>query len=172
MTGEQREALLTLSPNWRLSLMIELCGETMHRKNSVRYIVAHDGSLAGEVDRGDIEAVTPLTPAAVASLWKAPRVLGSPWVIPTEPAPSQPVGNDVLNLWLQRAKKCSGVQVKGLGFHSEKRAKVRDPEFRRLSPAVQEELVGTNYDTLRRVYDEVTVEDMRREIDLVRSRSA
>lgn len=49
----------------------------------------------------------------------------------------------------------------GVGFHSEKRAGVRDPEFRKLPAAIQEEIAGTNYTTLRRIYDEVTAEDIR-----------
>jgi hypothetical protein len=38
---------------------------------------------------------------------------------------------------------------------------VRDPKFRQLPPAIQEEIAGTNYTTLRRIYDDVTVDDMR-----------
>jgi len=48
-----------------------------------------------------------------------------------------------------------------LGFHGEKRAGVRDPRFRQLPPKVQEELAGTNWETLRRIYDDVSVEEMR-----------
>ena len=48
-----------------------------------------------------------------------------------------------------------------MGFHSEKRSGVRDPEFRALPPAIQEELAGTSWKTLRGTYDEITVEDMR-----------
>ena len=44
---------------------------------------------------------------------------------------------------------------------SEKRSGVCDPEFRGLPPAIQEELAGMSWKTLRRAYDEITVEDMR-----------
>ena len=52
-------------------------------------------------------------------------------------------------------------RLRGVGFHSEKRSGVRDPNFRALPPAIQEELAGTSWKTLRRTYDEITVEDMR-----------
>lgn len=48
-----------------------------------------------------------------------------------------------------------------INFPAEKRAGVRDPRFRSLPPKIQEQLAGTNYDTLRRIYDEVTVEEMQ-----------
>ena len=38
---------------------------------------------------------------------------------------------------------------------------VRDPEFRTKPPKVQEAFVGTNHETLRKVYDEVTPDDLR-----------
>ena len=40
---------------------------------------------------------------------------------------------------------------------------MRDPEFRRLSPKVQEELAGKSYEMLKNTYDEVTISDMRDE---------
>ena len=50
-------------------------------------------------------------------------------MIPAEEDPSPPVSIHVLNLWLQRAKERAGVDVKGLGFHGQKRAGVRRREF-------------------------------------------
>jgi hypothetical protein len=168
MTEEQHDALLTHSPNWRFSLVMELCRETIHRRNSVRQIALADLDLRagavtwrGEYDKNGIEAVTPLTPRALAAIQAAPRVSGSPWLIPAEEDPSQPVSIHVLNLWLQRAKERAGVDVKGLGFHGQKRAGVRRREFRELPPKVQEALTGTNHETLRRVYDEVSFDEMQ-----------
>jgi hypothetical protein len=43
---------------------------------------------------------------------------------------------------------------------------VRDPEFKKLPPSVQGASSGTRYETLRMVYDEVTVDDMKESMDL------
>ena len=48
-----------------------------------------------------------------------------------------------------------------MGFHAEKRAGVRDPEFRALPAKIQETIAGTRYSTLRDVYDEVSTDDVR-----------
>lgn len=53
---------------------------------------------------------------------------------------------------------CKGVRTP---LQSLRAPGVRDPEFRKLSAAIQEEIAGTNYTTLRRIYDEVTAEDIR-----------
>ncbi len=53
-------------------------------------------------------------------------------------------------------------RLRGVGFHSQKWAGIRDPEFRAPPPAIQGESAGRNFDTLRRTYGEVTVQDMRR----------
>ena len=57
--------------------------------------------------------------------------------------------------------------LKGIGFHAEKRSGVRNPQFRQLSPAVQEAISGTRYGTLRDVYDEIGPEDIRAEMRAV-----
>lgn len=49
------------------------------------------------------------------------------------------------------------------GYHAEKRAYVRDPKFRKLDAKVQEALTGTDVSTLRRIYDEVSIDDQRAE---------
>ncbi|HEX2211800.1 MAG TPA: hypothetical protein VHG93_29200 [Longimicrobium sp.] len=61
---------------------------------------------------------------------------------------------------LQRAKVWAGMDVKGLGFHGQKRAGVRRREFQELAPKGQEALTGTTHETLRRVYDEVSFDEM------------
>ncbi len=71
----------------------------------------------------------------------------------------------VLNLWLQRAKDRAGLKVKGLGFHAQKRAGVRRKEFRELPLKVQEALTGTNHETLRKVYDDVSLDEMREAVE-------
>ena len=76
-------------------------------------------------------------------------------------------------MWLRRAK-AKAVQsappaqraslrsrFRGVGFHSEKRSLVRDPRFRALPTKIQESYVGTKHETLRKVYDEVTPDDLK-----------
>lgn len=172
MTEELHELLLTHSPNWRFSLVMELCRETIHRRNSVRQIALADLDLAagtvtwrGEFDKNGIEITTPLTRQALEIIEKTPRVPESPWLIPAEEDPSRPVSIHVLNLWLQPAKDRAGIDMKGLGFHAQKRAGVRRKEFRQLPPKVQEALTGTNHETLRKVYDDVSLDEMREAMD-------
>ena len=94
-------------------------------------------------------------------------------VFPSAADSSKPTSRHSFQTWLRRAKQrwlrsvpedqrehlCS--QLHGVGFHAEKRAGVRDPEFRGLPSAIQEAWAGTRYETLRTVYDRVTVDDMR-----------
>jgi hypothetical protein len=51
--------------------------------------------------------------------------------------------------------------IRGPGFHGGARPGVRQPRYRELPPKVRGEIAGTNCETLRRMYDEVTVEEMR-----------
>ncbi|HSM34811.1 MAG TPA: hypothetical protein VK837_00310 [Longimicrobiales bacterium] len=48
-----------------------------------------------------------------------------------------------------------------MGFHSEKRAGVRDPRFRSLTPKAQEAISGTSFATLKRIYDELDERELR-----------
>ena len=59
-------------------------------------------------------------------------------------------------------------RLRGVGYHSQKRSLVRDPKFRSLSPAIQEAYIGTKWETLRSVYDDVPVEDMREALEGLR----
>jgi hypothetical protein len=54
----------------------------------------------------------------------------------------------------QTRREC-GINVARLGYHGEKRAGIRDPKFRALPAPVQEELAGTTYGTITRVYEYV-----------------
>jgi integrase len=113
-------------------------------------------------------SVTPLSARAVLALRGAPRVEGSPWVVPSVKDPTEPVTGNSLNGWMQRAKAKAGLQgVKRLGYHGEKRARVRSPEFRKLPPKVQEALTGTTWGTLHRVYDYVDLDTMRDALTLM-----
>jgi integrase len=168
MTEDLHERLKANAPDWRMPAVMELCRETRHRRNSVRQLQWSDLSLTartvrwrGEFDKTGKESVTPLSERAVVVLRGVPRVLGSPWVFPAPMDATRPVSNETLNLWMQRTKERLGLDVRGLGYHGEKRAGVRDPRFRALAPAVQEAISGTAYDTLKKVYDYVDLDDMR-----------
>jgi 3-methyladenine DNA glycosylase AlkD len=56
---------------------------------------------------------------------------------------------------MKRTRKRLGITLPRLGYHGEKRAGIRDPRFRALAPKVQEELAGTTWETMRRIYDYV-----------------
>jgi hypothetical protein len=99
-------------------------------------------------------------------------VPGSPWLDPSEEDPSQPVPIDVLALWMRRAKQRAGVNVRGLGFHGQKRAGVRRAEFRQLPPKGQEALTGTNHETLRNIYDDVSLDELRDAMNRLRRPAA
>jgi hypothetical protein len=50
--------------------------------------------------------------------------------------------------------------MRGLGYHGEKRAGVRDPQFRGLAPKIQEAIARTNHETLRKIYDDVDLDEI------------
>ena len=121
--------------------------------------------------------MTPLTQAAVEALRHAPsRGIGNTPVFPSATDSSQPTPRNTFQIWLRRSKDrwLDSVpeeerenlrnRLRGIGFHAEKRAGVRDPNFRALPPGIQEAWAGTRYETLRTVYDEVTADDIREAI--------
>ena len=101
------------------------------------------------------------------------RGLGSDPVFPAPKNPTKPTSRDTFQGWLKKAKRAAikaapeeakdhlKERFRGVAFHAEKRALVRDPEFRRKPPKIQETFVGTSHETLRNVYDEVTPDDLR-----------
>lgn len=172
VTDDLRERLARHAPDWRMRAIIEICRETRHRRNSVRQLAWTDVDLSartvrweGEFDKTGKESVTPLSEHAVRTLLGVPGVLGSPWVFPAPTDPTRPVSVDTLNLWMQRTKKRLGINIRGLGYHGEKRAGVRDPRFRALPSAVQEAISGTTHRTLMSVYDYVDLDAMRGAVD-------
>lgn len=166
ISDEQHEADLDHSPNWRFSLVAVLCRETMHRMNSVRLLRKKDVNLEtrwvrwkGEFDKTGRQLTTPLTDVAVEAIRSIPHV-ESPWLVPAEEDPDRPVSRSTLNTWMERVKERAGIDVERLGFHAYKRAGVRTKEFRELPAKVQEQLTGTTHAMLRRVYDEVPMEEL------------
>jgi integrase len=172
---KQLHALLTKNAgNWRMAAVLDLCRETRRRMNSVRQLAIADIDLAaglvqwqGEFDKVGKTRVTPLTRRAVEIIELAlanrreEGLDASPWLIPAEGDPSRPVPRSRLDNWMRATKKAQGLNIPRLGYHGEKRAGIRDPKFRKLDPAVQEELAGTTWETMRRVYDYVDVPTLR-----------
>jgi integrase len=130
--------------------------------------------LRGEYDKAGRERRTPLTRAAVAVLKSLPRGIGDVPVFPSGSDPQQGTPRNTWQKWLRRAKlrwlrsiedsterERLREALRGVGFHSEKRAGVRDPRFRQLNRTEQEELAGTSWDVLSTVYDDVSEEDLR-----------
>lgn len=80
-----------------------------------------------------------------------------------------PTPCDTFQVWLRRAKQKAGISIRGLGFHAEKCAEIRDPWFRSLDSKTKEKLSRTNHKTLIRVYDEVELDEL---LDAIRRREA
>ena len=166
MTPELHAQLVEHAGNWRMAVALDLCRETRRRVNSVRQLDLEDVDLAagtvrwrGEFDKVGRTRVTPLSTRARAAILRAleqRRAEGleaSKWLMPAELDPSQPVSKNSLHNWMKRTKQRLGIKIPRLGYHAEKRAGIRDPRFRALAPKVQEELAGTTWDTMRKVYD-------------------
>lgn len=138
--------------------------------------------MTWRADEAGRENQTPLVPQAVEILERLPsRGTGAAPVFPSAEDPTRPTPADTFQTWLQRAKhhwlrsindigerRRLEEALDGLGFDGEKRADVGDERFRRLPPKHQDALTGTNYDTLRYICDEVSVEDQREALAAVR----
>jgi integrase len=174
MTTALHGLLTKHAGNWRMAAVLDLCRETRRRMNSVRQLALADIDLAaglvqwqGEKDKVGKTRVTPLTRRAVEIIELAlanrreEGLEASPWLIPAEGDPTRPVPRSRLDNWMRGTKKAQGLNIPRLGYHGEKRAGIRDPKFRKLDPAVQEELAGTTWETMRRVYDYVDVPTLR-----------
>lgn len=168
MTAELHAKIVEHTPDWRMGVVLDLCRETRRRVNRVRQLTLEDVDLAagtvrwlGEFDKARKTRVTPLSTRARAAILRAleqRRAEGldaSPWLFPAKRNPAQPVSKNVLHNMMKLIKKRLGINVARLGYHGEKRAGIRDPRFRALPPTVQEELAGTTWDTIRKVYEYV-----------------
>jgi integrase len=181
MTAEFHRVLVDEAADWRMAVVLELCRETRRRMNSVRQLALADidlhGGLVrwqGEYDKVGKTRVTPLTTHAKETIRRAlafrrdEGLQHSPWLLPAPDDATKPVPRTRLDNWMRATKKAQGINVHRLGYHGEKRAGIRDPKFRGLDPAVQEELAGTTWETMRRVYDYVdmpTLQDAVRALE-------
>jgi integrase len=174
MTHDLHAQLVEKAPNWRMGVVLDLCRETRRRMNSVRQLALADIDLAagtvrwqGEHDKVGKTRVTPLSTRARSAilraleLRRAEGLADSLWLLPAQSNAAEPVGKNTLHRWMERAKNRAGIKVPRLGYHAEKRAGIRDPRFRALPPKVQEELAGTTWETMRKVYDYVDLPTLK-----------
>ena len=184
MTDEIRNGLISHAPSWQFGLALAIQRETARRNSSVRQLRWKDLNLeVGEIrwredsDKVGKENVTPISEELTEKLRKAPsRGIGKAPVFPSAHDPVQPTPRNTFQIWLRRSKdrwlkslpederEELRSKLQGVGFHAEKRSAVRDPSFRSLPPAIQEAISGTSFETLRTIYDEVTVDDIRKAI--------
>ena len=181
MSDDLRAMLIAHISNWQFGAALRLGRETGRRNSAIRRLRWSDVDQLrwevrwrGEVDKRGIERVVPLSPTAIEVLRELPsRGLGDAPLFPSAKDPTQSTPRNTFQVWLTRAKARAiqaiseedrsylKARLRGVGYHAEKRALVRDPDFRLKPPKIQEEFVGTNYSTLRRVYDEVTPDAIR-----------
>jgi hypothetical protein len=178
MTDEIRSLLIAHSTSWRFKLALELARQTYSRNVSVRRLRWQDVDLAQaeitwrkEKDGGEYR--TPVSARAVELLRAAPRGIGAAWVFPAVKDAAKPCSRHAFQQWLKRAKvrllrsiedpaerELMQERLRGLGFHGEKRAAIRDPEFRKLPAKVREALARTTEATQRLVYDDIPLEEL------------
>lgn len=168
MTDEIRSKLIAHSPSWQFRLALILGRYTISRNSSVRQLRWSDVDLEAatirwrkESDKSGNAALVPLLPEAIEALRAAPRGIGDAFVFPSARDSSRPTPRGTFQVWMRRAKKSAGIRIKGLGFHGEKRAGVRDSWFRSLDPKMKETLSRTNHQTLIDIYDQVELDEMR-----------
>ena len=181
MSDDLRATLLEHSPHWQFEVALRLGRETGRRTSAIRRLRWSDVDQfrwevrwRSETDKTGRESVVPLSPKAIEILRELPsRSLGDAPLFPSAKDPNLPTPRDTFQVWLTRAKErairaasveartCLKARLRGVGYHAEKRALVRDPSFRLKPPKIQEKFVGTSHETLRKVYDEVTPDDLR-----------
>jgi len=181
MSDDVRAMLMEHCSNWQFGAALRLGRETGRRNSAIRRLRWSDVDQLrwevrwrSETDKSGRESVVPLSPTAIEILRGLPsRSLGDAPLFPSAKDPNLPTPRDTFQVWLTRAKartiRAASEEVRpnlkerlrGVGYHAEKRALVRDSSFRLKPPKIQEEFVGTNYSTLRTVYDEVTPDDLR-----------
>lgn len=179
MTDDIRDLLIANSTSWRFQLALRLARETISRNVSIRELRWVDVDLAAaevtwqhEKDGGTYR--TPLSVRAIELLRAAPsRGIGQAFVFPREKDATQPCSRHYFQLCLRRAKRKllanindldererMRARLRGLGFHGEKRAAIRDPRFRELPTIIREALARTTEKTQREVYDAVEMPEL------------
>lgn len=170
LTPEIEAKLLAVDTEWRPRLALILCRETGRRLSAVRRVEMDKLDIAGKsiewepgYDKNGKGRITPLSQRAVDAIRTAlqERGIGGRWLFPSPDDPTEPATKDYFVTYMQRWKRRASVHVPGLGYHSGKRSKIRDPEFRKLDPKIREALVDTRFETQKKIYDDVTFEDLK-----------
>ena len=184
MSDDLRAMLVEHSLHWQFEAALRLERETGRRNSAIRQLRWSDVDQIrwqicwrSETDKTGREDVAPLSPEAIEIMRALPsRGLRDAPIFPSPKDPAKPTSRDTFQGWLQKAKAAAvkaapeeaqdnlRQRFRGVGFHAEKRALVRDPEFRRKPAKIQEKFVGTSHAILRKVYDEVTPDDVRAEM--------
>ena len=183
MPDELRAELVKHSANWALEVQLILQRETRRRNSAIRQLLWSDIDLANatirwrsETDKSGRSNVTPMSQKAYDAICRIPnRGSGDAPLFPHGWDATRPSSRHTPQRVLRRAKAALlnaattdaereelKKRLRGVGYHSEKRAGVRDPEFRSLPPKIQEEIAGTNFQTLSRIYDDVKPDAIRK----------
>jgi integrase len=192
MTDALREGLIQHQPSWQMGLALLVGRHTRRRNSAVRQLLWSDLDFEAQTirwradtDKAGRANVTLMPDEVIEVLRTAPsRGIGEAPVFPSAADPSRPTSRDTFQIWLRRSKdrllrsiedaterERVRVELRGVGYHAEKRAGVRDPAFRAMPAKIQEEWAGTNFETLRSIYDDVTPDDMRSVARQVRART-
>jgi len=131
MTDEARDRLIAHSPSWQFSLALIMERHTRRRNNQIRQLLWSDLDLEGrrirwrgETDKSGKANWAPM-PIAVRDAITAlapDRKIGEVPLFPSASDEEKPTPRNTFQIWLRRAKDRSGVDIRGLGFHSEKRS--------------------------------------------------
>lgn len=187
MPDDLLEGLTRHAPSWQFEAMLRLGRETGRRNASVRQLQWSDVDFANqrihwraETDKTGRHGVSTMLESVEEVLRVLPtRGIGDLPIFPGKDG--QPVCRDTCQVWLRRAKARLIASVPEadqeelrkrldrVGYHSLKRSKVREPDFRALPPAIQAAYVGTDYRTLATVYDAVTPDDQRAAFEAVQT---
>jgi hypothetical protein len=182
MTDAVRDELVKHSASWQFELALIMERHTRRRREQIRQLLWSDLDMEGrrirwrgETDKSGKENWTPMPAVVHQAIQRLvpQRGIGNAPLFPSASDLAKPTTRYTFDTWLRRAKRAwlgsiegpeererLRAQLRGVGYHSEKRAGVRDPKFRALPPPVQEELAATRYETLREVYDEVSFADL------------
>lgn len=177
MTQEMHDALRAAAPNWRMAVVLTICRETRRRMNSVRNLALTDIDLdartvtwRAEFDKARKSRTVKVSQRTVAAIREALEhrlaegVAHSIWLFPSSEDRARAVPESSLHNWMKRAKKRAGLNIRGLGYHSEKRAGIRDPKWQQLPVEWREALSGTTFETEKRIYGYVGLPAMERAV--------
>lgn len=177
MTQDMHDRLRAAAGNWRMAVVMTICRETRRRMNSVRNLALTDIDLdartvtwRAEFDKARKTRTVKVSKRTVEAIREALEhrladgVADSIWLFPASQDRTRAVPGTSLHNWMKRAKKAAGLNIRGLGFHSEKRAGIRDPMWQQLPEEWREALSGTTIQTEKRIYGYVGLPAMEQAV--------